>query len=128
MRREAGFTLLEVLVAFAILVLVLSTMYQRMGLGMRMASEAAAEGAVAEAADQILTELGRSRPLTYGISEGDLPSGQHWRLLISPTRARPPGAPLPRLEGHNVTLTLSWWQRGAIRTAAFDTVLLGMER
>jgi general secretion pathway protein I len=128
MRGEGGYTLLEVLVAFVILIFALAALTGRLGIGLRTLAHAEAQaGAVAEAS-RILAELGHSRPLSYGVSEGDLGSGRHFRLEISQLRERPAGAAMPRLEGHVVKLRLFW--QGGDRPAGivFQTLRLGLER
>lgn len=127
-RSESGFTLLEVLVAFTILTLVLSAVYQRLGLGVQMMGLAEGDSAAASTADIIMTELGRTRPLSYGLTAGEIGAGMHWRLLIQPTRDRAPNTVLPRLEGHDVALVLSWLEHGHPRQAEFHTLQLGVER
>jgi general secretion pathway protein I len=128
MARDDGFTLLEVVIAFVILVLAMAIVVGRLGIAIRSLGIVDADHEAALVADRIMTELGHSRPLTYGVSEGDLPEGQHWRLLITPTRERPAGAALPRLEAHDVALTISWRDRAAIRRTSFKTIRLGVEQ
>jgi len=128
MPRDRGFTLLEVLVALVILVLVLGGVFARLHFAVDAVSDAEREAAATEAAKTFFAELGTTRPLAYGVSEGDLPQGQHWRLLVSPFRERPPQAPPGLLEGHNVSLTLSWRQNGRPVGLTFQTLALGIEK
>jgi prepilin-type N-terminal cleavage/methylation domain-containing protein len=127
MRNDRGFTLVEVIVALTILVLLLTNIFGRLQFAVDTISDAEREAAATEAAETFLAELGRTRPLAYGVSEGDLPTGQHWRLLVSPVHERPPERPVGLPEGHNVSLTLSWPQHGRTVRLVFETLRLGVE-
>ncbi len=81
-RRTDGFTLVEVLVAFAILALVLGAVFRSYSAGLaqeRIASEATRR--VLEARS-FLTALGTDVPLEEGTSEGRFPSGEIWTLTV----------------------------------------------
>src|SRR5271167_3741479 len=80
----AGFTLLELLVALVILGLGLTVLFGSVGDGVRGASLAARQRDAASAAESMLAELGHSRPLADGETDGDLPNGLHWHLVVGP--------------------------------------------
>jgi general secretion pathway protein I len=128
MRGERGFTLLEVLVALTILVLVLAGIFQRLGLAVGAVADAKQEEAATEAAAGFFAELGHTRPMAYGVSEGDWPQGQHWRLLVQPLRERPALAPMNLPEGHTVSLTVSWMEHGRTVRLVFETLRLGVDK
>ena len=119
---ESGMTLLEVLVALAILALGLAALFNSVSLGTRTASTADQERAATAAAQSLLAELGRSRPITDGISDGAFPTGQSWRLDIEPLET--PGAAPPVLQGHKVVLIVSWPEEGRSRSIALSTLRL----
>ena len=115
-------TLLEVLVALAILSLGLAALFNSVSLGTRTASTADRERAATAAAQSLLAELGRSRPIADGISDGAFPTGQSWRLDIEPLEI--PGAAPPVLQGHKVVLIVSWPEDGRSRSIALNTLRL----
>ena len=119
---ESGMTLLEVLVALAILALGLAALFNSISLGTRTASTADRERAATAAAQSLLAELGRSRPFTDGISDGAFPTGQSWHLDIEPLET--PGAAPPVLQGHTVMLIVSWPEDGRSRSIALGTLML----
>ena len=67
---EDGFTLLEVLVAAAILALGLASFYQAFGVGLRAEATAERQGRAVAAAENLLAELGRTGPLQDGTAAG----------------------------------------------------------
>lgn len=104
MDDDNGFTLLEVLVALAILTVGLAAAYETLGVGLRATTAAERRRSAAALAENMLAELGRTRPLRDGASEGELGDGQRWRLVISPLNAADPESPLPVLAAHLVRL------------------------
>ncbi|SDR46519.1 prepilin-type N-terminal cleavage/methylation domain-containing protein [Rhizobiales bacterium GAS191] len=102
--RDGGFTLLEVLVALVILVLALAGFYRAFGVGLSAGSTADRERRQIEAAEGVLVELGRSRPLQDGVSTGELSDGQRWTFRLEPfVPFEQNGSPSP-LTGHLATL------------------------
>jgi prepilin-type N-terminal cleavage/methylation domain-containing protein len=128
MRNDRGFTLVEVMVALTILVLILTGIFGRLEFAVDTVFDAEREDAATEAAKTIFAELGQTIPLAYGSSDGDLPTGQHWQLLVSPARERSPDRQVGLPEGHNISLTLSWPQHGHAVRLVFETVRLGVEQ
>jgi type II secretion system protein I len=120
--RQSGMTLLEILVALAILALGLAALFNSVSLGTRTASIADQQRAATTAAQSLLAELGRSRPIADGISEGAFSTGQSWRLDIEPLET--PSAAPPVLQGHKVMLMVSWPENGQSRSIALSTLML----
>jgi general secretion pathway protein I len=104
---ERGFTLLEVLVALVICVIGLAAFYQALGGALQAGAAAERQWRAAEAADRLLTELGRSTPLPDGLAQGELPDGQHWTLRVEPFAPISQDGPPPVVAGHLVTLEVS---------------------
>src|ERR1700733_10199668 len=121
--RQRGFTLLEVMVALVIFGLGVAALSGWLGDGVRGASLADRERLAATAARSLLAELGRSRPLADGTTEGDFTDGMHWRLVVDPVEGSQ--ADHPVLQGHAVTLTVSWLRDGRRESEDFHTLLLG---
>ena len=120
--NESGMTLLEVIVALVILSLGLAALFHIVSLGTSTASVADQQRAATAAAQSLLAELGKTRPILDGSSTGAFPTGQSWQLDIAPleTGANPSGS----LQGHKVVLTVSWPDGNKGRSAAFETLVL----
>jgi general secretion pathway protein I len=82
---QAGFTLLEVIVAIAILALSFTMLFQTIAETIDRAGEAAEIGKARVVAQSLLAQVGRQLPMKAGESVGD-ESGFHWRLRQSPYR------------------------------------------
>lgn len=122
-RREAGFTLIEILMALAILTIGLTVLFSVLGPAAENAAVADSQRSALAGAQSILAELGHSRPLVDGKYAGDLASGQHWLMEIAPYPG-PDAQARGALAGHQVTLNVTWGQNGRPRTLAFETTLL----
>jgi general secretion pathway protein I len=112
-RREAGFTLVEVVVAFAIAAIVLGGLYSLMAGALRGEAGAAARDQALAAARAHLEAIGIEQPLTAGEATGVYATGVPWRLAIEPVETlsyrgqafrvvleplSPTGKPLARFE------------------------------
>ena len=76
-----GFSLIEVLVALAILGIALGAMMPRISLGSLAAERASRTEEAVLLAEQLLTEAGRTIPVPSGQAvEGKTPAGFSWRL------------------------------------------------
>jgi prepilin-type N-terminal cleavage/methylation domain-containing protein len=126
-RAEApGFTLIEVLVAFAIAALLLVPLMRLFssGTGALTRSERAATAALW--AQTVLDARTGEAPLAAGTEDGELPGGYHWRrtvaLYIDATLS-PPQMAAP-LVAYDVTLSVSWSERGQTRAVTLETLKL----
>src|ERR1043166_4706317 len=104
---EQGFTLVEALVALAIVVLALAFLYQALGGGLQAGIAAEQQWRAAEAAERLLGELGRSTPLRDGGTQGELGDGRRWTLRVEPFSAIDQDGPPPVMEGHVATVEVS---------------------
>lgn len=80
--RAAGFTLLEVLVAFALLAVMLVALLQAFSQGLSSLHVAEERSAAAMLARSKLAEVGRALPLREGEQIGELEDGLDWRLVV----------------------------------------------
>lgn len=127
--REAGFTLLEILVAFIIAAIALAVLFGGAVEGLRASRTALGyEEAVARARSHLAAS--RVNPLP-GDTQGDDGSGFHWRVLVRPVgsfRKQPP-APLgtsanpPGLGAklYAITVRISWREAGQTREVRLDS-------
>lgn len=104
MRRQSGFTLLEVMLAFALLAVGLGLLLAIQSSGLRQVRQAALVSEASLHAQSLLDEIGVLEPLQPGQREGEFADGRfRWHLAVAeaedPARdAAPPWAgqlPLP---------------------------------
>ncbi|MFT3763166.1 MAG: prepilin-type N-terminal cleavage/methylation domain-containing protein [Pseudoxanthomonas sp.] len=101
---QSGFTLLEVIVAFALLALALGLLLGAMSGATRQVRDAEDAGRAALHAQSLLAQAGVGAALRPGATEGEWEGGRYrWRLQVSPyvdpARPSPPVASpgVPRL-------------------------------
>lgn len=95
-RRAAGFSLIEVLVAFGVLALALTFLLGTLSGGTRQVRWADEAGRAALHAQSLLDQVGVGEPLQPGIEEGEFEDGRYrWRLRVEPWQdpARDPAQP-----------------------------------
>lgn len=108
-RQQRGFTLLEVVIAFALLALALGLLLGALNNSARAMRQAADASAAALHARTLLQDLGVGVPLQPGNRQGELDNGRfRWTMQL-----RPDAQPLPPpLQGSyrmlHVSLTLQW--------------------
>jgi len=83
-KRNSGFTLMEVLIAFAILALVLGVVFRTLSSGLSHERTAGLATARVLEARSILDQLGVTLPLEDGLFDGRLATGEAWTLTVSP--------------------------------------------
>ena len=97
--RQAGYTLIEVIVAFALLALGLTLLLGTLSGATRQVRVAADGGRAALHAQSLLDELDMDAPLRPQQRDGDFEDGTYrWRLSVQPWREAPADAgiePLP---------------------------------
>ncbi len=82
--KPKGFTLIEVLVAFAIAALGLAALMQIFGTGLQSARISEGYARATMLAESRLASVGVEEPLVAGESSGDFGDGFRWRLIVSP--------------------------------------------
>ena len=82
-KRNRGFTLIEVLVAFTILALVLAVVMRSLSSGLSHERTAGLTTARVLEARSILDRVGADFPLEEGTIEGELATGEPWMLTVS---------------------------------------------
>ncbi len=81
--NDLGFTLMEVLIAFAILALSLGTLYQLYGGALARHHGEAARIEAMRAAQSTLAELGVTRPVVAGTSETFPSADERWVVTVT---------------------------------------------
>jgi general secretion pathway protein I len=114
-RAERGFTLLETVVAMAILGLTLALAYQSLGWALRRGAEQRQREQALLAAQSLLGKLRGERSMSIGRRRGRAPQGLAWEWTIEPYQAAvDPSGPHEPLA---VTITVSWGERQGQRVA-----------
>ena len=118
--REAGFTLIEVLVALAILAIAAAFAFRAISGGLYWLDRDGAEDYAVRVAEAELTRVGQDLPLRDGSIDGRTVQGYSWRIAITPTGLRGGG-----VEGHRVAVTVVWNEGRQARRVRLETVRLG---
>ena len=126
---EAGFTLLEVVVAVAIAGLALVGLFQAGSGGLFAVDTAARAEEALQRAQSHLAAVGRDAALVEGESSGDDGGGYQWRLQVQPAAQRQ-GVAADGVTPQNATLysvlvSISWQSRGHERAVTLQTLRLG---
>jgi len=121
-RRDRGFTLIEVLVAFAILALTFTVLVRIFGGGLTAADRVARERGAILLARSRLAAVGVETPLALGTSDGEGAGGYRWHVAVEPdpNTAAQPSLPLLR----RVNVTVSWAEGGRDRSVSLATLRL----
>lgn len=119
--RSKGFSLLEVLVAFAILALSLGALMNIFSGGLRNLGHGRDYTQAALEAQSRLARLGIIDPLVPGTRNGTLPSGDRWQTDITPVSTLPTG----HFTLYRIRLQVSWGQEPHPRSLTLDTLRIG---
>ena len=97
MRAQAGFTLVEIVVAFVLLALVLSTGFEIFSSGLRRAGDLEDQSQAQVIAQSKLDAAGVDEQLKEGTYQGDSEDGRyHWTMVVSPTAEGTPPPDQPQ--------------------------------
>lgn len=102
--RQAGFTLVEALAAFAILAVSLAAVYPLLGNGRAVEDAAVRRLAVLLAQSRLAAVGGGDLPLEDGVREGRFDNGWDWRVTVAPYAELTQGPVL----GKAVSATVRW--------------------
>jgi len=121
--REAGFTLVEVMVAFAILALAFGVLMFVIQDGIQRSAQAELEAEAASLAQSLLAQAGAEAPLRSGEQAGQYDGGRLWRLRTEPYADG--GDPQGAVAAYRVTAEISWHDGAKARALALSTLRLG---
>lgn len=126
---EAGFTLLEVVVALAIASLALVALFQAGSGGLFAVDTAARAEEALQRAQSHLAAVGRNAALIEGDTSGDDGGGYRWQLRIEPLMQRQgveaDGVTAQTTILFDVEVAISWRQQGHKRAVVLRTLRLG---
>jgi len=129
--QQAGFSLLEVLVAFAILAVSLGVLLQIFSRATTTTITTAQYSRAAALAQARLAAVGSAIPLEAGPVSGDPEDGFAWELGIVPVELgeEPAGPGLstsaPPVAAYRVTVTALWQDGPRVRRLTLSTLRLG---
>lgn len=130
-RRQAGFTLVEIIVAFVLLALVLSTGFEIFSSGLRRAGELDARSRAIVLAQSKIAAAGLEEPLEEGTTQGETDDRRfRWTRAITPTEEGmpPPDQPRPgpgTFLLYRIEVRVDW-QGGDTRPASYTLAGLGI--
>lgn len=115
-RRQHGYTLIEVIVAFALLALALTLLLGTLSGAVRQVRWSGDAGGAALHAQSLLDTVGVGAPLEPGRHDGQFDGGRYrWSLAIAPWQEPlPPNVPLApaRNQLYEVALSVQWGSGG----------------
>lgn len=124
-RPEAGFTLLEVVVAFTVAALVVAAAFQVFGTAFGSSARAERHTLAQLTAESKLAEVGHSLPLVAGERQGEAPGDLRWSVrIVAEGEGREADPTRGPVRPYAVTVTVRWGARAA-ETITLRSVRLG---
>jgi general secretion pathway protein I len=124
-RQQQGFSLLEVLVAFAILSLSLGVLFQIFSSGVRGTIVSEGYNKALIIAQSRLAEVGVDRPLEAGMEQGEAEEPYRWRVEVTPYQEGDLGSQRRRVEPYRIDVWVGWKADGKARDVELSTLRLG---
>ena len=120
-----GFSLLEVLVAFTILAMLLSALFEVFSAGLNAARAGDRFTRAAVIAQSRLAAVGMVEPLQEGVSSGSTDDAYHWRVTVG--EYLDDQLPLidAVLQPLTVVVEVYWEEGGNARSVSLTSMLLG---
>jgi general secretion pathway protein I len=120
---EAGFTLVEVVVALAILALSLAVLLNVISNGIRQTDSAKKMAQAGSLVQSLLSKLGTEMPIKEGLTSGEFPEGFRWRV-----RAERYGDAEDRQDwpvaAYAISVEIIWGDASDERSVALNTLRL----
>ncbi len=116
---SGGFTLIEVLVAFAVLAVSLGVVFQIFSTGTRASRAAEAYTHATLLAESKLAAVGVEEPLEEGERTGEFDNGFRWRLAVRPYRLDGQEGDGPAsLLAYEIGVTVLWDGAGGLKSVS----------
>ncbi|HRF63385.1 MAG TPA: type II secretion system protein [Candidatus Competibacter sp.] len=123
-RRQEGFSLLEVLVAFVILSISLGVLLQVFATGLRNAGTADDYTQATLYAESILVAIGRETPLSEGQHSGPINDRFSWRSTVAPYTDDMPDPEKTHVRAYRVEVEVFWDGLAQTRSVILETLRL----
>lgn len=127
-RTQHGFSLLEVLVAFAILALSLGVLMQIFSRALGTTALSETYSRAATLAEAKLNSVGLNIPLEEGVHSGEPEDGMDWVLSIEPYQPSGWVGENPARPAYRITAVASWPSTSGSRQVTLSSIRLGSER
>jgi general secretion pathway protein I len=118
----AGFTLVEIIVALAILALSLNVILSAISDALWRTGEAEAQAEAASLARSLLAQAGSAVPLNNGMAAGHLENGFRWQLQVTPYGSADQTMPV---RAYKVVAEVIWGDAPRQHSVALSTLRLG---
>lgn len=123
-RRQEGFSLLEVLVAFVILSISLGVLLQVFATGLRNAGTADDYTQATLYAESILAAIGKETPLSEGQHSGPINDRFSWRSTVAPYTDDMPDPEKTHVRAYRVEVEVFWDGLAQTRSVMLETLRL----
>jgi len=123
-KGEAGFTLVEVIVALAILALGLSVLLESISGSLRRTATAARMAEAGALAQSLLAEVGTDRAIKPEDTSGEFPNGYRWHLKMQPYGEANEREEWP-VGAYQISTEVEWEEGASRRSYALTTLRLG---
>jgi general secretion pathway protein I len=120
-RRQRGFSLLEVIAAIMLLAIAFGALMKVVGSSFNLTAHASRRGEAALLARSKLETLGRMDPLQEGQSDGRFDDTYRWQVVVTRWGASQPDDD-PSLRLYKLDLDVSWTENAKTSTAHFTTL------
>jgi general secretion pathway protein I len=124
-RNQSGFSLLEVLVAFAILALSLGVLLQIFSKALVATAVSETYSRAVALAESKLNAVGSELPLEEGVQSGEPEDGMDWSVYVEPYPIEGWLGENPPLQPYRVTAVVSWPGSARMRRVSLRTIRLG---
>lgn len=122
MRDDAGFTLLETLVALAIAAMAIGVFIKEAGVSLRSVAMAGRYEEAVSRAKSHLAAVRSDTTLVVGDFSGDDGDGYRWRVRVAPVAtSKPAEGGASGVTLYTIDVTISWARDGATRDVALRT-------
>jgi len=119
--KDRGFTLIEVLIALAILAGSLAVLLAAISFALDRRREARADQAATLLLQSLMTRASTERPVQTGETSGEVPGGIHWDVRVSRYGSQNDRASWP-VNAYSVRASVRWHGTSGVREKSLTTL------